>query len=146
VLRVSLRRQGGRYVSRSGAAHGCGRGAATAAAECRTDLGQPRELLNIFEADAIGCHIITVTNDILNRLSGVGKDLRESYLDTVRTFYRADVQRRCAAGGVHAVEISDLGFRLCHGGLEFRGSPPGERAEDVGHGRVWKGTAGHECF
>jgi hypothetical protein len=76
VLRVSLRRQGGRYGSRSGAAHGCGRGAAAAAAECRTDLGQPRELLNIFAADAIGCHIITVTNHILNRLPRVGKDLR----------------------------------------------------------------------
>ena len=86
VLRVSLRRQGGRCVSRSGAAHGCGRGAAAAAAECRTDLGQPRELLNIFEADAIGCLIIAVTNDIVNRLSRVGRDLSQFSLDMVRTF------------------------------------------------------------
>ena len=35
----------------------------------------PRELLNIFQADAIGCHIITATNDILKKLSLVGKDL-----------------------------------------------------------------------
>src|SRR3954469_5154848 len=37
----------------------------------------PRELLNIFQADAIGCHIITVTHDILKKLSLVGHDLRE---------------------------------------------------------------------
>jgi transaldolase len=47
----------------------------------------PRELLNIFHADAIGCHIITVTNDILKKLSLVGKDLDEYSLDTVKMFY-----------------------------------------------------------
>jgi len=46
----------------------------------------PRELLNIFQADAIGCHIITATNDILAKLGLVGKDLREYSLDTVRMF------------------------------------------------------------
>ncbi len=46
----------------------------------------PRELLNIFQADAIGCHIITVTHDILRRLDGVGRDLHEYSLDTVRMF------------------------------------------------------------
>jgi transaldolase len=46
----------------------------------------PRELLNIFHADAIGCHIITVTHDILNRLDSVGKDLHEYSLETVRMF------------------------------------------------------------
>jgi transaldolase len=46
----------------------------------------PRELLNIFQADAIGCHIITVTNDILKKLSLVGKDLAEYSLDTVKMF------------------------------------------------------------
>src|SRR6266487_3869493 len=48
----------------------------------------PRELLNIFHADAVGCHIITVTHDILNKLSLVGKDLAEYSLDTVRMFYQ----------------------------------------------------------
>lgn len=48
----------------------------------------PRELLNIFQADAIGCHIITVTNDILQKLSLVGKDLHDYSLDTVRMFYQ----------------------------------------------------------
>jgi len=47
----------------------------------------PRELLNIFQADAIGCHIITVTNDILNKLPLVGKDLDDYSLDTVKMFY-----------------------------------------------------------
>jgi transaldolase len=47
----------------------------------------PRELLNVFQADAIGCHVITVTNDILRKLSLVGKDLDEYSLETVRMFY-----------------------------------------------------------
>jgi transaldolase len=47
----------------------------------------PRELLNIFQADALGCHIITVTNDILKKLKLVGKDLQEYSLDTVKMFY-----------------------------------------------------------
>ena len=47
----------------------------------------PRELLNIFQADAIGCHIITVSHDILKKLSLVGKDLNEYSLDTVKMFY-----------------------------------------------------------
>lgn len=47
----------------------------------------PRELLNVFQADAIGCHIITVTNDILKKLSLVGKDLDDYSLDTVKMFY-----------------------------------------------------------
>jgi len=47
----------------------------------------PRELLNIFQADAIGCHIITVTPDILKKLTLVGKDLEEFSLDTVKMFY-----------------------------------------------------------
>lgn len=47
----------------------------------------PRELLNIFQADEIGCHIITVTNDILKKLSLVGKNLNDYSLETVRMFY-----------------------------------------------------------
>jgi transaldolase len=47
----------------------------------------PRELLNIFQADAIGCQVITVTNDILKKLSLVGYDLDEYSLDTVKMFY-----------------------------------------------------------
>ena len=47
----------------------------------------PRELLNIFHADEIGCHVITVTHDILKKLSFVGKDLDEYSLDTVKMFH-----------------------------------------------------------
>jgi transaldolase len=46
----------------------------------------PRELLNIFHADAIGCQIITVTHDLLKKLALVGKDLDEYSLDTVKMF------------------------------------------------------------
>lgn len=48
----------------------------------------PRELLNIFQAHDIGCHIITVTNDILKKLALVGKDLNQYSLETVEMFYR----------------------------------------------------------
>lgn len=47
----------------------------------------PRELLNIFHAESVGCHIITVTNDVLQKLSLLGKDLDEYSLETVRMFY-----------------------------------------------------------
>ena len=47
----------------------------------------PRELLNIFHANQIGCHVITVTNDILKKLSLVGYDLDAYSLDTVKMFY-----------------------------------------------------------
>jgi len=48
----------------------------------------PRELLNVFQADSIGCHIITATNDILKKLSLVGKDLERYSLETVEMFYK----------------------------------------------------------
>jgi len=47
----------------------------------------PRELLNIFQADEIGCQVITVTNDIIKKLSLVGKDQNEYSLETVKMFY-----------------------------------------------------------
>jgi len=47
----------------------------------------PRELLNVFQADSVGCHIITATNDILKKLSLVGKDLDTYSLETVKMFY-----------------------------------------------------------
>ena len=47
----------------------------------------PRELLNIFQANDLGCHIITVTNDVLKKLPGVGKDLATFSLETVSMFY-----------------------------------------------------------
>tara|TARA_B100001964_G_scaffold118170_1_gene131629 strand:+ start:770 stop:1486 length:717 start_codon:yes stop_codon:yes gene_type:complete len=47
----------------------------------------PREVLNIYQADAIGCHIITATNDIIRKLSLAGKDLAQYSLETVQMFY-----------------------------------------------------------
>jgi len=52
----------------------------------------PRELLNIFQADAIGCHIITVTNDLLAKLPLIGRPLDEYSLDTVKMFHRDAAQ------------------------------------------------------
>lgn len=64
-----------------------------------TDLlwASSRELLNIFEAEQAGCHIITVTSDILKKLSQVNKDLGELSLDTVKMFYK---------------DASDAGFKI----------------------------------
>jgi transaldolase len=47
----------------------------------------PREVLNIVQAESIGCHIITATNDVLKKLPLIGKDLGEFSLDTVKMFY-----------------------------------------------------------
>jgi transaldolase len=52
----------------------------------------PRELLNIFQADEIGCHIITVTSDVLKKVNLIGKDLHEYSLETVLMF-REDALR-----------------------------------------------------
>jgi transaldolase len=46
----------------------------------------PRELLNVIQADSIGCHIITATNDILKKLSLIGRHLGQYSLETVRMF------------------------------------------------------------
>ena len=48
----------------------------------------PREMLNIFQADEVGCHIITVTTDLLAKLASTGKDLNQFSLETVQMFYR----------------------------------------------------------
>jgi transaldolase len=47
----------------------------------------PRELLNIFQADSVGCHVITVTHDVLKKLRLVGKDLDEYSWETAKMFY-----------------------------------------------------------
>jgi transaldolase len=48
----------------------------------------PRELLNVYQANEIGCHIITATNDILQKLELVGKDLNQYSIETVQMFFR----------------------------------------------------------
>jgi transaldolase len=48
----------------------------------------PREVLNVVQADHVGCHIITMTNDLLAKLSSLGKDLNQFSLETVQMFRR----------------------------------------------------------
>ena len=71
----------------------------------------PRELLNIFQADSIGCHIITVAHDLLAKLSLVGKDLDTFSLETVRMFHQDAVK----AG--FTIEVSQPGGVLANGGV-----------------------------
>jgi transaldolase len=52
----------------------------------------PRELLNVFQADDIGCHVITATTDVLKKLPLVGKDLHEFSQETVQMFRRDAVK------------------------------------------------------
>jgi transaldolase len=48
----------------------------------------PREILNVVQADQVGCHIITVTHDLLKKLSLLGHDLDQYSLETVQMFHR----------------------------------------------------------
>jgi transaldolase len=52
----------------------------------------PREVLNVVQAESVGCHIITATSDILKKLELLGRDLTEYSLDTVKMFYRDAAQ------------------------------------------------------
>jgi transaldolase len=52
----------------------------------------PREILNIIQAHEIGCHVITVTHDLLRKLSSLGKDLDQFSLETVQMFHRDAAQ------------------------------------------------------
>jgi transaldolase len=54
----------------------------------------PREVLNVVQAADIGCHVITVTHDLIKKFSSLGKDLGEFSLDTVRMFARDAAQAR----------------------------------------------------
>jgi transaldolase len=62
----------------------------------------PREVLNIFQANDAGCHIITVSSDVLAKLNNVGKDLTEFSLETVRMFHRD------AASAQYSIELPAL--------------------------------------
>jgi transaldolase len=55
--------------------------------QTRLIWSSPRELLNIFQADAVGCHVITATTDVLAKLTSVGKDLDVFSRETVQMFY-----------------------------------------------------------
>jgi transaldolase len=59
---------------------------------CEIIWASPRELLNVFDANSVGCQIITVTNDIINKLAMVNYDLDRYSLDTVKMFHNDAVQ------------------------------------------------------
>jgi transaldolase len=61
----------------------------------------PREVLNVFQADAMGCDIITCTNDMIAKLSLAGKDLTEYSRETVQMFYRD------AAAAAYSIETRE---------------------------------------
>jgi transaldolase len=63
----------------------------------------PREVLNVYQANAVGCHIITATTDILNKLPLSGKDLDEFSLETVRMFRSDAVKAGYALKGRDAL-------------------------------------------
>ena len=65
----------------------------------------PRELLNVFQADSVGCQIITATNDVLGKLRLVGKDLDEYSLETAQMF------RNDALGAGYTINISEANNR-----------------------------------
>ena len=76
VGRVRVRRPHRRHRPRSRAAHGGGAGdLPRRRAAIELIWASPRELLNVVQADEIGCDIITVTHDLLKKLDLVGKDL-----------------------------------------------------------------------
>jgi transaldolase len=63
---------------------------ATMAAAPQSELiwASPREVLNLVQADSIGCHIITMTHDLLKKLGSLGKDLDQFSLETVQMFHQ----------------------------------------------------------
>jgi transaldolase len=66
--------------------------AASPAPRAEVLWASPREVLNLYQADAAGCHIITMTPDVISKLALRDKDLGEYSLDTVKMFYQ-DAQR-----------------------------------------------------
>jgi transaldolase len=58
------------------------------APRCELIWASPREVLNVVQADQVGCHIITVTNDLIKKLDSLGKNLEQFSLETVQMFHR----------------------------------------------------------
>jgi transaldolase len=72
----------------------------------------PRELLNVIQADAVGCHIITATSDVLSKLKLVGKDLTEFSLDTVKMFRDDAVAAGFSIGSAAPAERAQVSASL----------------------------------
>ena len=88
VLHLGLRRAHRRRRHRPGADHGALAWTSWPEAP-RAELiwASPREILNLVQADQVGCHIITITHDLLKKLDCLGKDLEQFSLETVRMFH-----------------------------------------------------------
>ena len=100
-VHLGVRRPHRRHRPRPDPAHARGaRDRCAAVAELELIWASPRELLNIVQADEIGCHIITVTHDLLKKLPLLGKDLDDYSLETVQMFHR-DAQ----AAGYRALSL-----------------------------------------
>lgn len=67
----------------------------------------PREVLNLLQADAIGCHIITMTHDLLAKLGNVGKELEQFSLETVEMFHRDAVAAAYSIGAAAVTTSTD---------------------------------------
>jgi transaldolase len=72
----------------------------------------PRELLNIVQADSIGCHIITVTHDLLEKMGSLGRDLDEFSLATVKMFYEDGQGAGYSLGSAEARRTAELTARV----------------------------------
>jgi transaldolase len=59
----------------------------TSAPRSQLIWASPREILNLVQADEVGCHIITITHELLRKLDGLGKSLEQFSLETVRMFH-----------------------------------------------------------
>ena len=90
-----VRRSDRGHGDRSGAGHGGERELASMNPMAEVIWASPRELLNIYQADAVGCQVITVSGDVLKKVALIGRDLDEYSLDTVKMFY-ADATRRAS--------------------------------------------------
>ena len=56
-------------------------------AKCELLWASPREILNLIQAESIGCHIITMTTELWNKFENLGRDLDELSLATIKMFY-----------------------------------------------------------
>lgn len=79
----------------------------------------PREPLNVFQANAIGCHIITATSDILSKLALTGKNLASYSLETVRMFYNDANAAGYSIAETPASEFDSLTLRNCRSGTRM---------------------------
>jgi transaldolase len=59
-----------------------------AGSQAKLIWASPREVLNLIQANGVGCHVITMTHDLLKKLDGIGKDLTQFSLETVQMFFR----------------------------------------------------------